>query len=123
MLPFDFPMNKRRFLLLQKTGKQESQASTYEDEQQTGKDSSSANYVIEVMENEPFRNVLSIEQIKSLLLAIDVSDPDWYCKKDRTGRLRDIKARNKLHKTMALVNLEQSEKKPVTYHVFQERVP
>lgn len=71
-------MNKRRFLLLSRAG--QSQASTYDDEQENGKDSSSTNYVMEVMENEPFRNVLSVDQIKSLLLAIDISDPEWYCK-------------------------------------------
>ena len=52
-------MNKRRFLLLSRAG--QSQASTYDDEQENGKDSSSTNYVMEVIENEPFRNVLSVD--------------------------------------------------------------
>jgi len=52
------------------------------------------------------RLVVTVHQIEELMLWLDTYDPEWYCQKDYTGRLRALNQVGKLSQSFILVKLD-----------------
>ena len=68
------------------------------------------------------QKILTLSQLKKILLREKVKVPDWFVKKDMTGRVKLIKDKKKLHRAMVLIQFadkRQKSFKECQYHVFE----
>ena len=71
--------------------------------------------------DEPHRKVLTQSQLKKILLREKVKTPEWYAKKDVTGRVKLIQEKKKLHRAIVMVQFSDRGHKSYRecqYHIF-----
>ena len=53
--------------------------------------------------DDPDRKILTLSQLKKVLLREKVKLPEWFVKKDMTGRIKLIKEKKKLNRAIVLI--------------------
>ena len=59
-------------------------------------------FIREILDD-PDRKILTLSQLKKVLLREKVKLPEWFVKKDMTGRVKLIKDKKKLDRAMVLI--------------------